>query len=608
MKHTKALLTVAVSVVALGFGAAMTSKPAEMKAKPTVAEARAFLEDAQEKISKQSEYAARAYWVQANFITEDTQWLAAKAGAESTQLMVNLANDAKRFNDVDLPADLARQMKILKTAITLPAPQKDGAAAELSTIGSRMEGVYGAGKFTIDGKTMDLGQAEEILAQSRDPKMLEAVWTGWRTVSPAMKDDYARQVEIANEGARELGFKDVGDLWRAGYDMPAEDFAQEVDRLWMQVEPFYKDLHCYVRGRLNDQYGDGVQPRTGPIKAHLLGNMWSQQWGNVYPLVAPKGAEKGYSLDNLLVTKNYDAMQMMKTGEKFYTSIGLDPLPQTFWTRSLITKPEDREVVCHASAWNVNDVDDLRVKMCTKVNGEDFYTIHHELGHNYYQRAYNEQPVLYRGGANDGFHEAIGDFIALSAQTPVYLNQIGLLNKVPTSGNADTAYLLRSALDKIAFLPFGLLIDKWRWQVFSGEVTPANYNDAWWDLRTQYQGIVPPNARTEANFDPGAKYHIPGNTPYMRYFLAHILQFQFHKAACDMIGWEGPLHRCSIYNNKEVGEKFNAMMEMGMSQPWPDALEAFTGTRQMDASAVAEYYAPLTAWLQEQNKGEQCGW
>lgn len=613
MIRSKLALTLAVSALAVGFGMAMSGKPkattdATSEKPATLAEAREFLKDAQAKLREQGEYAARAYWVQANFITQDTQWLAAKAGAESTELVVNLANEAKRFNDLKLPAKEARKMKLLKTAITLPAPQKDGAAQELSTIGSRMEGVYGSGKFTIDDKTYDLGEAEEILAKSRDPKQLEAMWTGWRTVSPEMKKDYVRQVEIANEGAQELGFKDLGDLWRAGYDMPSEDFATEVDRLWAQVQPFYNDLHCYVRGKLNEQYGNDVQPNSGPIKAHLLGNMWSQQWGNIYPIVAPKGEGAGYSLDQLLVDKGYDAHKMMKTGEVFYTSLGLPALPETFWERSLITKPRDRDVVCHASAWNLDHKDDIRVKMCTKVNGEDFYTIHHELGHNYYQRAYKDQPIIFQGGANDGFHEAIGDFIGLSSQTPVYLNQIGLLDKVPAEGDADTAYLLRTAMDKIAFLPFGLLIDKWRWQVFSGDVKPGDYNKAWWELRTQYQGITPPVDRSEADFDPGAKYHIPGNTPYMRYFLAHILQFQFQKAACDQMGWEGPLHRCSIYNNEEVGKKFNAMMEMGMSKPWPDALEAFTGSREMDANAVVEYFKPLRGWLQEQNKGQTCGW
>jgi peptidyl-dipeptidase A len=389
--------------------------------------------------------------------------------------------------------------------------------------------------------------------------------------------------------------------------MAPDAFATETDRLWKQVEPFYKNLHCYVRARLNEQYGDAVQPKTGPIRADLLGNMWAQQWGNIYDIVQPKGIQSSYDLDKLLVEKGYTPKKMVETGEAFYSSLGFAPLPQTFWERSLITRPQDREVVCHASAWNLDDKDDIRIKMCTKVNADDFRTVHHELGHNYYQRAYKDQPVLFRGSANDGFHEAVGDWAALSASTPTYLQQIGLLETVPGEAE-DIPFLLKMALDKIAFLPFGLLVDRWRWDVFSGETSPEEYNQAWWDLRLKYQGLKPPGDRPADAFDPGAKYHVPGNTPYTRYFLAHIYQFQFHRAACEQAGWKGPLHRCSVYGQKAVGEKFNAMLEQGMSKPWPEALAAFSGETRTDASAVADYFKPLDAWLTKQNKGQQCGW
>jgi peptidyl-dipeptidase A len=422
-----------------------------------------------------------------------------------------------------------------------------------------------------------------------------------------MTADYAQLVELANEGSRQLGYKDTGALWRSGYDMEPDAFAAETDRLWSQVEPFYKNLHCYVRKELNEKYGDDVQPKTGPIRADLLGNMWAQQWGNIYETVKPAEDTDGYNLDQLLVDKGYDPLKMVKTGENFYSSIGLAPLPETFWTRSQITRPEGREVVCHASAWNLDDRDDIRIKMCTKVNAEDFYTVHHELGHNYYQRAYKDQPYIFKGGANDGFHEAIGDFVGLSALTPTYLNQVGILDKVPGT-EGDTPFLLKMALDKIAFMPFGLLVDRWRWQVYDGSVKPAGYNDAWWALKLKYQGVAPPGPRPADAFDPGAKYHVPGNVPYTRYFLAHVYQFQFHRAACKQAGWKGPLHRCSVYGNKEVGAKFNKMMEMGQSKPWPDELEAFTGERRTDASAVTEYFKPLNTWLIKQNKGQKCGW
>ncbi|HEC00843.1 MAG TPA: peptidase M2 family protein [Sphingomonadales bacterium] len=569
----------------------------------TPAEAKAFVDAVEADFAEKNEFAAQVFWVQANFMTVDTNAMAAKVGGDMTALAVKYANEAKQFNDLDLDPVLRRKMEMIKLGITLPAPTNAAENKELATISADLDSMYATGKGP-EGRT--LGQLEDVMAESRDPAELLKAWEAWRTISPAMKDKYARMVAIANKGAKELGYSDVGYMWRAGYDMPADDFRKEADRLWDQVKPLYDSLQCHVRAKLNEKYGDDIVPLDQPIPAHLLGNMWAQQWGNIYELVAPEGSSIGYDLTASLKEKGYDEVKMVKTGEQFFTSLGLDPLPETFWERSLITKPRDREVQCHASAWDIDSKDDVRIKMCTKINAEDFKTIHHELGHNFYQRAYQNQSTLHQGGANDGFHEAIGDAIALSI-TPDYLKQLGLIDKVP-GPEGDIGLLMRRALDKVAFLPFGLMVDQWRWQVFNGELTPETYNQGWWDLRLKYQGIRPPVARDANAFDPGAKYHIPGNTPYMRYFLAHILQFQFHKAACAQAGYDGPLSRCTIYGNKEVGKKLNAMLEMGASKPWPDALEAFTGTRQMDGSAVLEYFAPLKVWLDEQNKDRKCGW
>jgi len=388
--------------------------------------------------------------------------------------------------------------------------------------------------------------------------------------------------------------------------MPPDDFARELDRLWEQVRPLYVQLHAYVRSRLGEKYGAQVVPAAGPIPAHVLGNLWAQSWENIYPLVAPPNADPGYDLTEILKSRNTDALQMVRYGEGFFTSLGFASLPETFWQRSLFTKPRDREVVCHASAWDVDFADDLRVKMCIDITGEYFATIHHELGHNFYQRAYNRQPYLFRDSANDGFHEAIGDTIALSV-TPEYLVKLGLLEKAPDPSK-DIGLLLNRALEKLSFLPFGLLIDQWRWKVFSGEIPPEKYNEAWWALRLKYQGVAAPVARSEEDFDPGAKYHVAANVPYTRYFLAEILQFQFHRALARAAGCTGPLHRCSIYGNKDAGRRLNAMLEMGLSRPWPDALEALTGERQMDAAAIRDYFAPLEKWLEEQNRGKRVGW
>ncbi|MFW2351428.1 M2 family metallopeptidase [Qipengyuania sp.] len=555
---------------------------------------------------------AQINWVNYTYITEDTDALAAASNAELTEKQVAYAIEAAKYADIaGLDADVKRKLDILRNGIVLPAPTTAGAAAELSTITTALSSQYGKGQGTLNGKPISGSDIEAEMGNlEHTPAEYAEMWASWHdNVGAPMKGDYAKMVGIANQGAEELGFDNVGAMWRSGYDMSPEEFTAMTERLWNELKPLYVELHTYVRTRLNQKYGDEVQATTGPIRADLLGNMWAQEWGNIYPLVAPQGAgDLGYDIGDLLAAKDKTPLDMVHYGEGFYSSLGMQPLPETFWQRSMFVKPADREVVCHASAWDIDNKDDIRIKMCTKVNADDFVTIHHELGHNYYQRAYKDQPFLYLNGANDGFHEAIGDFIALSI-TPQYLVDIGLLDKskVP-SADKDIGLLLRQAMDKVAFLPFGLLVDKWRWGVFDGSIVPDTYNQAWVDLKQDYQGIVPPVERPADAFDPGAKYHIPGNTPYTRYFLARILQFQFYKAACDQAGWKGPLHRCSFYGNKEVGAKLNAMLEMGSSKPWPEALEAFTGTEEMSAKPMLEYFAPLMQWLKEQNKGQTKGW
>ena len=612
--------SLATSAFALTIAVASCTAPKETLAETTpvtaatvaedtvVADATAFMARAESQLSDMSDEASIIFWNQATNITDETNAAAAEVGARYTKLAVSLANESKKFNLADLPPELARKMTRLRAGITIPAPSTEGAAEELAKITTGLDATYGTGTFNYKGKDLTLDELSTIIETSRDPEELKAVWEGWRTVSPAMKDDYARMVEIANEGARELGYPSLDQMWLSNYDMPPEEMEAEVDRLWGQVEPLYEELHCYARNRLNVQYGDDIQPSTGPIRADLLGNMWAQDWSGIYEVVKTDTPGPSYNLTARLVEKGYDPLKMVKTGEGFFTSLGLAPLPATFWERSMITRPADREVVCHASAWDLDNKEDVRIKMCTEVNEEDFDTVHHELGHNFYQRAYMDQDFIYKDGAHDGFHEAIGDFIGLSI-TPEYLKQIGLIDEseMPPA-DADTALLLNVALKKVAFLPFALTVDGWRWDVLSGKTAPEDYNDAWWAKRLELQGIVPPGERPADAFDPGAKYHIPGNTPYLRYFLSYVMQFQFHKAACEQAGWEGPLHRCSIYNNKEVGARFNAMMEMGASKPWPDALESFTGTREMDGSAIVEYFDPLMVYLKQENAGQTCGW
>ena len=565
-------------------------------------EAEKFLGEAEKRLLDLNIKASRADWVKSTFITDDTEALSATANEALIAATGELAEQSRRYENADLSPAGKRKLKLLKLSLTLPAPKDPAERAELTKLTASMEGEYGKGKYCPEGdkgKCLGITELEEIIGNSRDPEELKKAWLGWHQIAKPIRKEYVRFVELSNKGAKEMGFADTGAMWRSKYDMEPDAFAAEMERLWQQVKPLYDSLYTYTRRKLTEKYGTQVVAPDKPIPAHLLGNMWAQQWGNIYPLLAPANADRGYDLTQILKSRNTDVQQMVRYGESFFTSLGFDPLPKTFWERSLFSKPPDRDVVCHASAWDIDFEKDVRLKMCVQINEEDFSVVHHELGHNYYQMAYAPQAFLFRDSANDAFHEAIGDTIALSV-TPPYLKQLGLIDKVPDQ-SADIGFLLNRALDKVAFLPFGYLVDQWRWKVFSGEIKPGDYNKAWWDLREKYQGVSAPAPRTEEDFDPGAKYHVPANTPYARYFLAAILQFQFHRALCREAGFTGPLYQCSIYGNKKAGEKLKAMLAMGASEPWPAALKAMTGEDKMDATAIIDYFAPLKTWLDQQN-------
>tara|TARA_R110002049_G_scaffold20717_23_gene76054 strand:+ start:4186 stop:6006 length:1821 start_codon:yes stop_codon:yes gene_type:complete len=549
-----------------------------------------------------------ASWVHSTYITKDTSLLSAAASERYAAWHSNIVKEAARYDDETLAPKTRRAIDILKLGTTQPAPNDPAKRKELSQIAAKLEGDYGAGKYCkSEGDCKSLPELEDILAESRDYDELLDAWQGWRTASPVMRKPYERFVELVNEGANELGYSDLGEMWRSGYSMSPADFEDETARLWEQVKPLYDELHCHVRAVLGETYGEDKVPQDGPIPAHLLGNMWSQSWGFIYDLMEPYPGVAELDVDKTLKTRDYTPKEMVRNAESFYVSLGMKRLPDTFWERSMFSKPADRDVVCHASAWSMDGADDLRIKMCIKQTFDELRTIYHELGHNYYQWAYKDQPPLFWDGANGGFHEAIGDTITLS-MTPDYLAEVGLISANETSREAVINRQMMQALDKVAFLPFGKLIDEWRWGVFSGAITPENYNQAWWNLRTKYQGIQPPVARSESDFDPGAKYHIPGNVSYTRYFIAHILQFQFQRALCETAGYEGELQGCSIYGSKAAGDKLWSMLETGASEPWQTTLEKLTGTREMDATAIIDYFEPLMGYLKEQNEGRSCGW
>ena len=602
MFNTTTIATaLAAAVFSLSAQAQVPIQKKSQKSKPTVAEAENFLKDAEARLEKLSNASSRANWVYETHITDDTETIAAQANETSLGVAGELAIQARRYNGLPLSADNKRKLKLLQLSLSLSNDKDRETYAQLA---AQMSGAYGKGKYCKiagdESSCLNLGQLEAILAKSRNPAEMKEAWLGWHQQAASYKESYTKYVNASNKGAREMGFADTGALWRSQYDMPPEAFATETERLWQQVKPLYDSLHTYVRFKLQQTYGKDEVPSEGPIPAHLFGNMWSQSWDHLYPIVKPQGKNANVDIAETLKQKSIDAKGMTAMAEGFYTSLGMDKLPDSFWKKSQFTKPRDREVVCHASAWDVDNMNDVRIKMCINQTTEDFLVIHHELGHSYYQLAYRNQPFLFKNGANDGFHEAIGDTVALS-MTPGYLNKLGLLSQVPDPSQ-DVGVLLNRALQKIAFLPFAYLVDQWRWKVYAGEIKPQDYDKTWWELREKYQGVKRPAPLLSNGFDAGAKYHVAADVSYARYFIAAILQFQFHRALCREAGYTGPLNRCSIYDNKAAGKRFQAMLAMGASRPWNEALKTATGDDKLDASAILDYFAPLRVWLDAQNK------
>ncbi|WP_213602797.1 M2 family metallopeptidase [Pseudoxanthomonas japonensis] len=644
MKHRHLLLALAVGVGIATLAACKKDEPAAdtaaAPAAPKGETADQFIARINDEFKKMYPELTAAQWLSSTYINDDSQLLAAKGNERYLTQLNHWIEQAKKFEGQPMSPETARAIQLLKLGTAMPAPKDPAKLAELTQIATKMEGTYGAGTYcTGEGdakKCRQLGELEDVLRSSRDYDAQLDAWQGWHTIAQPMRKDYTRFVELVNEGSKEMGFADAGEMWRSGYDMTPAEIAAETDRLWGQVKPLYEQLHCYTRTKLQATYGVEKGQVNGLLPAHLMGNMWQQDWGNLWDVLEPyknagsldiTGAlEKQYQADyqaalakagpgpgtDALFKAERDAQlqvarQMTERAQDFYTSLGMPKLPESYWTKTQFIKPMDRDVVCHASAWDMNMSGDVRTKMCIKPNEEDFTTIYHELGHVYYYLAYNKLPPLFQTGAHDGFHEAIGDTMVL-AMTPDYLKSIGMVDATAQSNEALINAQMRMALAKVSFMPFGLMIDRWRWGVFDGSIKPADYNKAWWELKAKYQGVAPATARGEDFFDPGAKYHVPGNTPYTRYFLSHVLQFQFYKGLCDAAGYQGPLYNCSFYGNKAAGQKFWAMLEKGASQPWQATLKELTGGEKMDAGAVLEYFAPLQDWLKQQNEGQTCGW
>ena len=606
-QYVKIFASLALAATLAACSQEASEEPAAAAAAPTET-AEEFVTRVNAEAAENYKESAAAQWVRSTYITGDTAILAAADAERSAKWHSERVQEALAYDGQDLDATTQRAIDLLKLGTSAPAPNDADKRKELATITTEMEGIYGAGEYCrTEDNCIPGSELEQLMRDTRDYDELLEYWAGWRQVSVPMREKYARFVELANEGAAELGYGNIGEMWRSNYDMSPAEFQAESAKLWEQVKPLYDELHCHVRAQLGEVYGEDKVPQDGPIPAHLLGNMWAQGWASLYDLMEPHPGVGDIDVDATLKSKDFSPKEMTRSAESFYVSLGMPRLPDTFWERSMFSKPQDRDVVCHASAWPMDAAEDVRIKMCINQTYDELRVIYHELGHVYYFLAYKDQPLLFQNGAHDGFHEAIGDTVVLS-MTPGYLAEVGLVNEADADERAVINRQMQMALDGIAFLPFGKLIDEWRWGVFSGDITPENYNQAWWDLRTKYQGIAPAVERSEADFDPGAKYHIPANVPYSRYFLARILQFQFHRSLCETAGHEGELHACSIYNSEEAGEKLWNMLAAGASQPWQDTLEAMTGSREMDATAIIDYFAPLMGYLQEQNEGRSCGW
>ncbi|KAB0790846.1 hypothetical protein PPYR_14878 [Photinus pyralis] len=581
--------------------------------------ARAYVKLLNDKIALRNNRETLAAWKYASNITEENlkeQLDVSKESAKETKedWLETIKFNWRSFGDYDLRRQFEKLSILGKSAL----PEEK--FLKLEKIISDMQTIYSTAKI-CDHKNKtkcDLvldPEITDILANSRDPEELKHVWVEWRHKNAPAKELFRDYVKYANEAAVLNNFTSNTGFWLYDYESPT--FVQDVESIWEQLKPIYTQLHAYIRTKLRQRYGDIVSEK-GPIPAHLLGNMWAQSWSNIADFTLPHPSAKRADITSELLNQGYDALKMFKTAEEFFVSLNLKKMTPEFWERSILVKPNDgRELVCHASAWDFFDKKDFRIKQCTSVNFEDFTTAHHEMGHIQYYLQYSDQPVVYRQGANDGFHEAVGDVMSLSVSSTKHLKRIGLIDaNTPDNDAVDLNALFMIGLDKIAFLPFGYLMDKWRWGIFDGNITAEDYNCKWWEYRTSIQGVEPPVDRSEDDFDAAAKYHIVADVPYLRYFVSFVIQFQFHRAACELAGEYDPedptkpLHKCDIYHSTKAGESIAKMLQMGSSRPWPDAMEVLTGQRKMDASGLLEYFRPLHKWLEAENKknGAYIGW
>ncbi|XP_048222837.1 angiotensin-converting enzyme-like protein Ace3 [Perognathus longimembris pacificus] len=552
-----------------------------------------------------------ASWNYVTNITKPNREEMLNKEVERSQFMLYFGTRARLFNINQFHDPVVKRMLSKLQDIDKAALPKDE-LLEYNKLLAYMETAYSMGQVCMsEGPCVTLeSDLEEIMATSRNEKELLWAWQGWHdTVGRQLRPLFGRYVQLSNKAANLNGYDDMGDLWRAKYE--SDTLEDDLEDLFEELKPLYLNLHAYVRRSLFHHYGPDMIDLRGPIPAHLLGNMWAQSWVKILDLVLPYPKKPPEDITKNMKGQHWKPEKMFQEADTFFTSLGLISVPNEFWKKSMLEKPTDgREVECHTSAWNFHKDNDFRIKKCTEVTIEDLLSIFHQMGHIQYFLQYQNHSILFRAGANPAFEEAVGLVIALSASSHKYLLNRGLLSYQHQDPEEEINFMMGIALEKIAFIPFSYLVDVFRWRVFDGSIQEEFYNQEWWNLRLKLQGLCPPIPRSEEEFDPGAKFHIPANVPYIRYFLSLVLQFQFHEALCKASGHSGPLHRCNIFNSKVAGNILGNVLKLGSSKPWPLVLKKLTGKSKVSAEPLMTYFKPLLNWLVNENvqKGEVLGW
>uniref|UniRef100_UPI0039BD93C6 Angiotensin-converting enzyme 2 n=1 Tax=Homo sapiens TaxID=9606 RepID=UPI0039BD93C6 len=521
-----------------------------------------------------------------------------------------------------------QEIQNLTVKLQLQALQQNGSSVlsedkskRLNTILNTMSTIYSTGKVCNPDNPQECLLLEpglnEIMANSLDYNERLWAWESWRSeVGKQLRPLYEEYVVLKNEMARANHYEDYGDYWRGdyevngvdGYDYSRGQLIEDVEHTFEEIKPLYEHLHAYVRAKLMNAYPSYISP-IGCLPAHLLGDMWGRFWTNLYSLTVPFGQKPNIDVTDAMVDQAWDAQRIFKEAEKFFVSVGLPNMTQGFWENSMLTDPGNvQKAVCHPTAWDLGK-GDFRILMCTKVTMDDFLTAHHEMGHIQYDMAYAAQPFLLRNGANEGFHEAVGEIMSLSAATPKHLKSIGLLSPDFQEDNeTEINFLLKQALTIVGTLPFTYMLEKWRWMVFKGEIPKDQWMKKWWEMKREIVGVVEPVPHDETYCDPASLFHVSNDYSFIRYYTRTLYQFQFQEALCQAAKHEGPLHKCDISNSTEAGQKLFNMLRLGKSEPWTLALENVVGAKNMNVRPLLNYFEPLFTWLKDQNKNSFVGW